>query len=240
MKRISHLFLALISILSLGNSSVEAGVIGINFGSDQSALASSDITGVIAQANWNNAPGAVSSLTNLLDETGTATTANVTWSSSNTWKASANATPTEKLLYGYLDGGSTGAPVNVSITDISFALYDAYIYINRDGNDSTSTYTVNGQTVTVTPGSNQTSLSLAGITTIGDPNPGTSGTYIHFINLSGDFSLLTSNAFDYPQSGDGRSPVNAIQIVSVPEPSSIVLIGAGLSALFFLRRKNKA
>ena len=224
-----------------GSPAIQAQVISINFGADQASLEASDVTGVIPVANWNNASGATGTLTNLVDDSGAATAASVTWSASNTWQAASPypTNPTQVLLYGYLDGGSNGVPAQVSVQNIPFNLYDVYIYVNRDNDDSTSTYTVNGQTVTITPGIDQTTLTPAGVATPASPDPTTAGTWVEFTDLSGPLSILTSNGNLYQGSGDWRSPIDGIQIVdaAVPEPSTYAFMGLGLLLILALRSK---
>jgi hypothetical protein len=219
-------------------SASAAPLLGVNFGSDQSSLAASDSTGVVAQDNWNNASGASGSIFNLVDESGAATTADVTWSSNNTWlTGTATTTATEKLLYGYLDGGSGNVAATVSITSVPFSTYDAYVYIGRDASDSTSTYIVNGNSITVTPAFQPTTFTVAGTATPGTPNPGTAGSYVLFTGLTGDFSLTTSNTGAL---GNHRSPVNGVQLIAVPEPGSLALfVVGGLGIALVARRKNQ-
>ena len=223
--------------LSLAQLASATPAIGINFGSEWASLAPSDTAGVIAQANWNNAANALGSLTNILDSTDSTTTADVTWDSSNTWS---NPSSTIPLLQGYLDGNSDH-PVTVTVKEIPFTLYDVYVYINGGSSTTTSTYTVNGQTQTVTPSLNASTLNLATATTSGVVDPGARGSYILFKGLSGDLSLASYSAFAGQDAGwDWRSDVDGIQIVNaVPEPSEVVLLGFGAVLLFLgLRRKS--
>ncbi|GAT33054.1 PEP-CTERM protein-sorting domain-containing protein [Terrimicrobium sacchariphilum] len=220
-------------------------LIGINFGADQQAgeIQPGDFAGVVPQSHWNNTTGGSGTVLDLLDDAGNTTAVGVTWSSSNTWRAWTGGADNgdQRLLQGYLDGGSNGVPAAVTVSNIPFSVYNVYVYINRDGDNSTSTYTVNGQSQTVTPGAYATTLSLAGPAAPGVPNASTAGTYILFTNVTGSsLSLLTSNAASYPQSLDWRSPVNGIQIVAVPEPAAGALAGFAIAAgaMLVIRRKT--
>ena len=63
-----------------------AGAIGINFvGSSTVAMLPDEVAGLIPVAHWNNASGATRSTSCYCDETGTTTTAAVTWTSNATW-----------------------------------------------------------------------------------------------------------------------------------------------------------
>src|SRR6202140_1057320 len=61
--------------------------ISADFVGSGTAMASSESAGVVAKANWNEAAGAKSSSPlSLLDETGAATGATVSWTSDNVWR----------------------------------------------------------------------------------------------------------------------------------------------------------
>ena len=65
--------------------------IGINFvGSSPAAMGSTETAGVVTQPNWNNATGATrTSPLALVDESGAASGATVTWSAASTWRTPA-------------------------------------------------------------------------------------------------------------------------------------------------------
>ena len=59
-------------------------------------------------------------------------------------------------------------------------------------------------------------------------------------NASAPFTAFTSTEFRvYAQSGDGSNSLSEVQLFAnaVPEPSTFVLLGAGLAGLAFLRRR---
>ena len=76
---------ATVALAVRGNE--RGGAIGINFvGDDGASMGAAESAGVVAKANWNNATGASRSTPlALIDETGAATGATVTWSSNNLW-----------------------------------------------------------------------------------------------------------------------------------------------------------
>src|SRR5439155_58047 len=55
-----------------------AAAIGIKFVGQGSSMASTEVAGVVAQSNWNNAAGASSTVA-LVDQTGASSGATVTW-----------------------------------------------------------------------------------------------------------------------------------------------------------------
>ncbi len=97
------------------------------------------------QTNWNNADGSTagtnSNVTSpqtgvLVDNSGAATTAAVSWSASGVWtNGNGTATGDAKLAGGYLD--NTGAGATVSFTGIPYAKYDVLVYFGSDGNGRT-------------------------------------------------------------------------------------------------------
>ena len=104
-------------------------MISIDFVGQGTAMGSAEVAGVVAKSNWNNANG----LTNttgqgLVDESGTATGAQVTWNTNGIWNLPITDAPGNvRMMRGYLDtvGGATtvtvvGLPTNV-------AGYDVYV-----------------------------------------------------------------------------------------------------------------
>ena len=209
-----------------------AASIGVNFsGGDfgtPAPLAATDTAGVVPQQNWNNEGGHSGSLAALVDSSGGAVSTTVTWSSGNTWANGDQSLggANNALLSNYLDGGS-GGPATVSLANVPYAFYDVYIYTQRDG-VATSDYNVDGVTKTVqVAGSgfyNANGFVLDTATTTGD--------YLVFHGLSNAAPVLISSQVNF------RSPIDAIQIVSVPEPASIGLLG--ITGLGVLARRRRA
>ncbi len=99
---------------------------------------------------WNHnsavgTPWATNSMSNLKDNTGTATGVNVSWRSSNTWYTGEGTGSDEaKLSVGYLDDGVTTDPygVQVTFTNIPYARYRVYGMYASDTNQDTAPYIV--------------------------------------------------------------------------------------------------
>ena len=127
--------------VSLTVTTTGTGVISIDFVGQGTVMGSTEVAGVVAKANWNNASG----LTNttgqaLVDETGSATGAKVTWNTNGIWILPITDTPgNARMMRGYLD--TTGATTTVTVAGLpaNAAGYDVYVY--ADGNNNAATRT---------------------------------------------------------------------------------------------------
>lgn len=204
-------WLVTLSMASAGSS------IGLNFGGDISQLFSEDSCGVAPQKNWCNLSGASGSQEGLMDAQGNKTTAKVVWSSAmTTGKTAPDAEPLERLLKGYLDGGSHGEPATVTISDIPYQHYTVYVYFaESDKVRTTSTYSVNGAETMIIPGTSKDGLIVAQPIFEKEVDAEKRGTYMEFTDQTGNFEIVTgdSKGWQNDASGDFRSPINAIQIV---------------------------
>ena len=139
-----------------------AGVLSLNFvrGSDGSgALAELDVAGVVAVANWNNAPQANANSNTgfiLLDDAGTNSGTTADWQSGGaSWSVATDGTGEagdKIMMTGYLDQGGNGVGQihTITIYDIPFAQYDVYLYHSSSGGPNrTARYQAN----TIGPGS---------------------------------------------------------------------------------------
>jgi hypothetical protein len=64
----------------------------------------------------------------------------------------------------------------------------------------------------------------------------TAGNYVRFTRLTGSGFTLTAT----PVTGMGQGPINGLQIIALPEPASLVLVGVGLAASLVARRRSPA
>jgi len=189
--------------------------IGIHFVGSATPMAATETAGVVAKSNWNNAPGAVSTTPlGLVDDTGAATQATVTWAADNTWSTLAADQPGNfRLMKGYLDTNKLHA-TNVNVTRLTPGVYDIYVYADGDNGTASKTafYQISG------PGIPTTSVSLSDL-----PNTTFSGSFIAAKNSGGNYvkfaSLNLGSSFTISATpGESsnpypRAPVNAIQIV---------------------------
>ena len=135
----------LASILISGTQAfhAHAGIISINFvgggnNGTPTPLGPADSAGVVPATNWNNVAQNLASGTvgGLKDDSGTSTTANVTWTSDNTWSTPIPQTnPNFRVMKGYLDNPSHD--ITVSMSGVPYATYDVYVYFNDDNTSGT-------------------------------------------------------------------------------------------------------
>ena len=116
-------------------------MISIDFVGQGTVMGSTEVAGVVAKANWNNASG----LTNttgqaLVDETGSATGAKVTWNTNGVWLLPITDTPgNARMMRGYLD--TVGATTTVTVSGLPTHSAGYAIYIYADGNNNAATRT---------------------------------------------------------------------------------------------------
>lgn len=133
------------------------------------------------------------------------------------------------------DGYYNSLGSTLSLGNISFATYDVYVYFSSD---------VDGRTGTVSDGTTTFSFSTMGIaatsgpnaifsqtTDTGTGNPGAD--YAIFSGLTGG-----SQTFTIANTSDGMG-FAGIQIVSVPEPSTLALAALGGFGLCAWRRRTQ-
>lgn len=232
--------------------------IGIDWGNQEAgapggtvgALAPSTTAGVVAQSNWNSfVVASQSTPQSLVNNSGAATGAAVTWSSNNTWANGISQTPGNfQMMAGYLDT-SDSSVTTVSVTGIPFAAYDVYVYADGDATGGRAgLYNIGGA-------DNGSGGFTGGITqTIRDEGTfsgsfvqavaGNSftGNYVVFSGLSGASLTLRARA----DVGGTRGPLNGIQIVAasttaVPEAGTLAFaaVPALLGAVAVSRRRRR-
>jgi hypothetical protein len=192
------------------------GAISVNFlGRNATQMGGTELAGLIARVNWNNASGASNQSGLLLfDETGTTTGASVTWTADSLWSLNIVDQPgNNRLMKGYLDTGNLN-PTNVSVTGLNSGTYNLYVYVDGDNGSAThsASYQLSG------PG-----LATTSVTLTDPPNTDFSGTFTQANNSAGNYVLFTgvsiSSGFTVTatpgQSSNAypRAPVNGIQIV---------------------------
>ncbi|MFZ3215816.1 MAG: hypothetical protein WA192_07135 [Candidatus Acidiferrales bacterium] len=206
---------ATVSLSVTSTSGSGGNPISIDFVGSDVVMGTTEVAGVVAEPNWNNASGASSATAlPLVNSTGSATTAAATWSAGNVWELPITDQPGNvRMMKGYLDD-ATGATTTVSVTGLptSATGYQVYVYADGDNNSAcTSTYTISGAGITTTS-VNLTDAAGANFSGTYTQANGTAGNYVVFTipNVSG----FTITAVPVQSAGSYRAPVNGIQIVS--------------------------
>jgi hypothetical protein len=140
-------------ILTVSSLGPGRGAVSIDFVGTGVAMDPQEIAGVVPKAFWNSAAGAASdSPLALVDETGAATLATVSWMSDNGWKLPIADQPGDRrMMAGYLDTGS-GNATTVTVAGLASNTYDVYVYADGDNGGSTRTgiYDIGGPAVSLT------------------------------------------------------------------------------------------
>jgi len=147
----------------------------------------------------------------LVDGSGAATAASVTWLANGVWTLPIVDAPGDaRMMRGYLDTSST-SQTTVTVSGLRAGSYDVYVYVDGDN----KTYTRAAAYRLTAAGSD----TVVGATDTGNANfdgtftqaSGTPGNYVKFAITGDGFTLVAT-----PVSGTNatlRAPVNAIQIV---------------------------
>ena len=73
----------------------------------------------------------------LVDETGTATTANVSWTADNIWNIPIIDQPgNSRMMKGYLDTGNAD-PTTITVAGLDPGTYDIFVYVDGDNASAT-------------------------------------------------------------------------------------------------------
>jgi hypothetical protein len=209
---------------------------------DYSTVNPTDLAGLAPATNWvdtwlNNVT------TSLPDNTGTATTMNLSYSSYNTYQVEsshpgydANGTANREVLNGFLNAGPAAwspwtTNTSVSMTNIPYAKYDVIVYLNSDTSGRHST--IDNGSITYyfsTVGS----ASLNGANALFLPTTAANGTNFATADFA-FFPAMTTNAAKFtttPKSGNdqwlGIAGVQIIEcsntyVVYGPSPSSQIV-----------------
>jgi len=246
----------ILAILALPLASRSQTSIGVNFagrewsigGNTPQSLNAADTAGVVGQQNWNNVDPAGADSGGLgqiigphagviSDSSGTATSVTFSYAAQGMWSVNqaSGLTGNQQLLNGYSDVEGSSATGTYNFGNLSYSLYNVYVYVSSDGNGRTGGVSINGgsQTFLLSDANGYdyaTPLIRATATTQGSA---ASAQYVEFQNLTGSSFQVALQNFG------SNVGVAGIQIVAVPEPSTMALAVAGGMALAgWIRRRR--
>jgi hypothetical protein len=212
--------------------------------------------GVVPAHNWNDswsenfstyAYGTPVTVNNLFDNSGTTTTASISYNSYNGYSIvgshvgpDADGSYNREMLNGFLNAGpATWNPPatqdSVALNSIPYAQYNVYIYVSDDTagrvadvSNGFATYDLSTMGSAEVSGAN--ALLVQSTDTTG-ANP--SADYVEFAGLTGSSQTFSVIPGDQNPADAAWVGLAAIQIVAVPEPGimSLAFCGFGLLAL---------
>jgi hypothetical protein len=234
------------ALLVAAATGAQAQVISWNLDSNGTIGGASQYAGVVLANHWNNSWPS-NPTTDLIDNSGTATTLDLAYGAWGSWSIQgshpgpdANGSYNKELLNGYLNAGPAGwnPPItnsHVSLSQIPYAQYDIYIYFSSDAadrpgyaTDGTTSYFFNTLGAPSIAGAD--ALLIQTTETSNANHPGAN--YAVFSGLSGAAQTITVQM----EQSDLWGGIAGFQVVAVPEPGVLSLGALGVLALVASRR----
>lgn len=216
-------------------------IIGINFagrqwsigGNTPTTLNASDTAGAVSQQNWNNLDpaghdsGTQAQITGpnvgvISDNSGAPTSLTINYAAQGMWSVSQTTyTGNRQLMNGYSDVESSDSNIGVyAVSNISYTLYDVYVYISADSNGRTVGVNLNGgdqyYLKTDASGYDYSNPLLQGAAT--SQAEATNAHYVYFHDVSGSGFEVDVHRYG------GNAGVSGIQIVDTSgySPSGVI------------------
>ena len=236
----------------------QAQSIGVNFAGRQWSIGGNTpmtlqplgTAGVVPQQNWNNVfldaadSGGMPQLNIgganagvVSDNSGAATSVSFSYTqggNATEWAADqATHTGNQQLLDGYWDVQSASGAVNLG--NISYSMYDVYVYISADSNGRTAGVNINDgpQTYLLTDASGYNYSQPLIQATATSQGSATSAQYVLYQDVTG-----SSLQVDLANYGNDVG-IAGIQVVGVvPEPSTLTFSIAGLALIGLIRGRE--
>lgn len=196
-------------------------------------LPSNAIAGVVPAGNWNNIPsepkandvwGSFGPFA--LQDANGEQIGKLTWTGTGSWGRTSIGGPDGDMMAGHIEATNDGSTsVTVEGLADNYSQYDVYVYVGDDAGGRLGEIRLNG-------GAAQTFTSKLFDGTY------TEGTdYFVFHNVTGDaFTVSVEPVGDLAAN---RTGIRGVQVVGVPEPSSIVLAGLAICGLAVITRRKR-
>ncbi|MEE8451009.1 MAG: PEP-CTERM sorting domain-containing protein [Thermoguttaceae bacterium] len=127
--------------------------------------------------------------------------------------------PSGDMMDGHIEGRLDSFPWTVTVTELAddFPVYEIYAYLGDDEGGRSGSITLNGSSTVA-----YTSKIFDG--TFVEATGGGASDYVVFRGVTGDSFVISGGGVD----GANRTGLHGLEIVGVPEPSSLVLLAMGL------------
>jgi hypothetical protein len=120
--------------LLITNATAANAAISVDFVGTGTPMQATEVAGVRASANWNSLVAANGSAIALVDETGAASGATITWNAPGVWKPGiADSAGDFHMMDGYLN--ATATPVTVTISGLPADPAGYFVYVYADGDN---------------------------------------------------------------------------------------------------------
>lgn len=231
--------IGLVLFLCVGTAPAAWGAlsIGINFEGkvslSASAMAPGEVAGAQPQAFWNNAAGGCDSLSALLDCTGAAGGASVTWRGDGWFHAGIPNNPGSQRLMRGLITNLGPDPATVTFAGLGKVFpsgYDVLVYFEgfNQGSAWATDFSIGTQTL------RGTDLANTDFTGTFVRDTGAGGNYVRFQYIQSDTFMLSAA----PLAGS-TATINAIQLIHTPEPATLGLVALGAASCLLARRTRR-
>ncbi len=224
------------------------GSIGINFATGQSGGVHNvtGTAGFVPMGNWNNVTGITGTNLPLVNSTGAGSGATLTFTANSNWSSNINGDYTnqdQQLLNSYLDSNSSASRAQVTVNNVPYSSYTAYLYVNSDtANRGQKANLLGSQTGPTyyyqTVGSGASTYQTTNNTT---PSTYPTADYLVYSGLNNSSSVTFQAGYDNNNGGitgleivpttPVAAPVNLANAVAVTTNSTIDVTGFASASL---------